>query len=257
MSKFLCFPILVGLLLGSAGPSRADDSAEAKAILDRAVKAVGDQAKLKELQAATWKGKGKFYAINPEGMDYMAEWAMHGTKQYRHAIDFELMGQKFRQTMVVNGDKGWIKLNDMLMEMNEDGVAEQREQMFSNWHAFAMLASLNDKQFELSTLGETEIEKRKAMGIRAASKGHRDLNLYFDKETGLPLKGEWRVKDVQGVAGGNEVTQEVFLSDYKDVDGMKIAMKAVIKWDGKLYVDAEFSNYKLEQKLDDDVFAKP
>jgi hypothetical protein len=256
MSKYLGAPIVAGLLLGFASRGWADDPATAKAIIDKAVKAMGDEAKLKKLQAATWKGKGKVYIFG-DGIDYAGEWALQGSAKYRLILDVEVMGQKIHQTLVVNDDKGWIKTNDTLMDMPKDVLAEQREQMFSNWHAFAMPLALKDTQFELSTLGETEIEKRKVVGVRATSKGHRDLNLYFDKETGLPVKGEWRVKDLQGFAGGNEVTQEVFLSDFKDVDGMKVAMKVVIKWDGKPYVDAEFSDYKLEEKLDDDVFAKP
>jgi outer membrane lipoprotein-sorting protein len=256
MSKYLCVPVLAGLLLGLASPSRADDQAEAKAIIDKAIKAMGDEAKLKKYQGATWKGKGKVHVFG-DGLDYTGEWAVQGAAKYRFVLDAEVMGMKIHQILVVNGDKGWLNTNGTAMDVSKDLVAEQREQMFSNWNAIFMPTALKDKQFELSTLGESEIEKRKAVGVRAVSKGHRDLNLYFDKETGLPIKGEWRVKDVQGFVGGNEVTQEIFLSDYKEVQGLKIAMKLVAKWDGKPYVDAELSDYKLEEMLDDSLFAQP
>jgi hypothetical protein len=263
MSKHLYAPIVVGLLVAWSGDhattavARADDQADAKAIIDKAIKAMGDEAKLTKYQGATWKGKGKFYGLGGEGLDYTGDWAFQGASKYRVVIDLDVMGQKVQQTIVVNGDKGWVKLNNDTKEMDKEMLAEQQEQMFANWHAFSMPAALKGKQFELSTLGETEIDKRKAVGVRAASKGHRDLNLYFDKETGLPIKDEWRVKDVQGLAGGKEVTQEVYLSDYKDVQGFKMPMKVVLKWDGKPYVDAELSDYKMEEKLDDDLFAKP
>src|SRR5262249_42136951 len=214
---------------------------ETKVIVDKAIKALGGEAKLTKAKAITWKGKGKFYGLGEQGIDYTGEWAVQGSRQFRVAIDTEIMGQKFRQPSVGNGDKGWIKNNDQVIEMDKDMLAEHQEQMFSNWVGFANPVALKDKAFELSSVGETKINERPAVGIRAVSKGHRDINLYFDKETGLMLKGEWRVKDLQGLQGGKEVTQEVFLSDYKEVDGIKQAMKAVLKWDGKPYVDAEFS----------------
>ena len=38
---------------------------------------------------------------------------------------------------------------------------------------------------------------------------------------------------------GKEVKQESIFSDYKEVDGMKVPRKFVMKRDGKVYVEAE------------------
>jgi hypothetical protein len=249
--------VAVGVVLGVAAPGRADDQAEARAVVAKAIKALGGEDSLKAFKAATWKGKGKFYGFGGQGLDYTAEWAFQGPKQYRVAIDSEVGGQKAQQIVVINGDKGWVKINDMLMDLPKDALEEQQEQAFINWVTFVMPAALLDKSFELSSLGEMEVEKRPAVGVRAVCKGHRDLNLYFDKETGLLVRGEYRVKDVQGLQGGKEVTQEVLLSDYQPVQGIKQAMKAAIKWDGKPYVDAELSDLKYTDRLDDSLFAKP
>jgi outer membrane lipoprotein-sorting protein len=257
MGKQWCVPMVVIVLLALDASTLADEKADAMAVLDKAIKALGGEAKLKTVKAATWKGKGKFYGLGGEGIDYTGDWAFHGAQKYRVILDVELMGQKFRQTIVVNGDKGWIKNNDMVMPMDKDMLAEQKEQLYANWIGFVNPLVLKEKTFELSPIGEIKIDNRTAVGIRAASKGHRDLNLYFDKETYLPLKCEWRVKDLQGVQGGKEVTQEVFPSDYQDVDGLKIAVKVLVKWDGKKYVEAELSDLKNEEKLDDSVFAEP
>jgi hypothetical protein len=247
----------VVLMLGIVGPSAGDDQAQARAIVQKAIKAMGGEAKLKKFKAAAWKGKGKVYVLGGEGLDYSGEWAFQGTRHYRVSIEGEVAGQKFQQILVVNGDKGWVKANDMLMDMNKEMLAEQQEQLFSNWAAFVMPLALLDKPFELSLLGEMDVDKRPALGVRAASKGHRDLNLYFDKETGLLARGEFRVKDVQGLQGGKEVTQEFLLSNFQEVDGIKQALKVLVKWDGKPYVDAEISDLKYADKLDDDVFAQP
>jgi hypothetical protein len=57
--------------------------------------------------------------------------------------------------------------------------------------------------------------------------------------------------------GGKEYMAETFYSDYKKVDGLLIAHKLLIKRDGNKYVDAEVTEVKVSEKLDDSVFAKP
>src|SRR5207248_11447730 len=103
------------------------------------------------------------------------------------------------------------------------------EQGYAGW--VATLLPLKDKAFTLTTIGEVEVEKRPALGVKVSSKGHRDVDLYFDKESGLLVKTETRLKD----EGGQEVMAETFLRDYKDVEGTKHAMKFAVHRDGKLY----------------------
>ena len=112
---------------------------------------------------------------------------------------------------------------------------------------------LKGKAFRLAPLGEVNIDKRPARGVWVSSKGHRDVNLYFDKETGLLVKTETRVKD----DNDQEVTEETFLGDYKEVQGTKQATKLTVKRDGELYLESEVTDYRLAEKLDDRVFAKP
>ena len=88
------------------------------------------------------------------------------------------------------------------------------------------LAVLKDKKYKLSPLGEVKVEGRDAVGVQVSCKGHKDVNLYFDKETNLLAKGEWNVKAQE--QGGKEVMQETLYGDYKDVEGAKIPMK--IMW---------------------------
>jgi hypothetical protein len=137
--------------------------------------------------------------------------------------------------------------------MPPERLAEQKEEIYAAW--VADLVALKEKMFTLSSLGETNVDGKPAVGVKVSSKGHRDINLYFDKETGLLAKSETRVKDE--MLGGQEVGQETFYSDYKEVQGVKVAMKAVIKRDGKLYVEADTTEYIPAEKLDDNLFLKP
>src|SRR5437764_1190135 len=89
--------------------------------------------------------------------------------------------------------------------------------------------------------GEANLAKRPARGVTVSSKGRRDVNLYFDKVSGLLVKSECRVED----DNGQEVTEETLLDDYKEVQGTKQAMKLTIKRDGNLYLECEITECRL------------
>jgi hypothetical protein len=239
-----------GLVLAATTAARADDAAAARALVDKAVKAHGGADALAKVPAVTVKFKGTAHAMG-QAFPFTGEVASQGADRSKIDIEIEVMGQKFRFVSVLNGDKGWVKMGDATNEMDKDLLAETKEQARTAW--VATLVPLKDKAFTLATTGEVQVDGRTALGVKVSSKGHRDVDLYFDKETGLLVKTEARVKD----EGGNEVNGETFYSDYKDVQGVKQAMKLVVKRDGKQYVEGEVSEYQLAESLDASVFAKP
>ena len=250
MRKMLLTSLVFALLLGAAGSVRADDK-DLQALIDKGIQTRGGADKLARFKAATWKGKGKFYGLG-EGLDYTGEWAVFPPSKTRNMIELEFGGQKIQRTAVVNGDKGWIKLNDMLQEMDKDALAEARDQTYIA--TVVALLPLKDKAYQLSPLGEAKVGDRPAVGIKVTHKDRPDVNLYLDKENGLVLKSEARIKDAMT---GQEFNQEMLYGDYKEVDGIKHAMKVTIKRDGKLFVEAEWSDFKQHDSLDDSMFGKP
>ena len=165
--------------------------------------------------------------------------------------EVEAGGMKFRVVNVFAGDKGWNKVGEETKELDKDQIAEAKEQAYSGW--VESLAPLKDTQFTLATVGETKVDDKPALGVKVSNKGRRDIDLFFDKETGLLVKTVKQVKD----DGGQEVTEESFPSDYKDVQGTKQAMKFTIKRDGKLFIEGEATEMQLSEKLDASMFAKP
>jgi hypothetical protein len=144
-----------------------------------------------------------------------------------------------------------MKAMDAVQDMDKDEVAEEKHtQSYAPW--VAQLYPLLDKGFELSTIGESKVEGRPVVGVKVARKGHRDINLYFDKENSTLLRLETRSKDVMG--GGGEVAHDVIYNGYKDVGGIKEVQKFTIKRDGKVYLDFEFTDFHRKDKLDDSVF---
>src|SRR5262249_35660766 len=89
---------------------------EARATVDKAFHAMGGKEKLAAIRAATWTAKGKFYGFGA-GVDFQGTFAVQGADKGRTELKFEFMGQKFVMISVLNGDKGWVKSNDMLIEL--------------------------------------------------------------------------------------------------------------------------------------------
>lgn len=244
--------IAAALVLSAAASVRADEQADLKAVIDKAIKASGGEAKLAKFKAEVFKGKGKYYGMG-EGIPYTGEWSVQLPGQM--CVRIETGGDmKFTFMRVVNGDKIWLKLGDETKaEDDKDKIAEAKEEGHAAY--VATLLPLKDKAYKLAALGEVKVDGKDAIGVRVSHKGHRDVNLFFDKAKGLLVKSESMVKDDE--TGGKEVTQESLYSAYKEVNGVMRPMKLVIKRDGKIYVDAEMTEFEMKEKLDDSVFGKP
>lgn len=243
--------LAVGFLVAVGAPARADDAADARALVEKAVKAHGGQETLDKLPASVVKFKGTFHGMG-DGIPMSGEISTQGADKQRIDIEVEAGGQKIPIVIILAADKGWSKIAKDTTEMDKDQLAEAKEQAFAAW--VATLAPLKGKQFTLATTGEVKVDKRPALGVKVSSKGHRDVDLYFDKETGLLVKTETRVKDE---TSGQEVSEESFSTEYKEVQGTKHAMKFTVKRDGKLFMEGESTEVTLSDKLDAGTFAKP
>jgi len=253
MIRILSVIVTAGIMWTSPGPLCAGEETSPRAIIDKAVKAHGGEANLKKFPAYTMKGKGLFYGMG-EGIPYTGTWAIQGIYQQNVLIEVKVADMTFKFQNVVNGDKGWIRLNDdKTAEMAKDELGEEREKMFARW--VSSLAYLSDKAFDLALIGPAKVLDRPAVGVRVSRKGHRDVALYFDVKSGLLVKSETQVKDI--MAGGEEYTQTIIFEQYKEIGGTLRATKVLIQKDGKRFVEAEMTEILPVEALDKSVFEKP
>jgi hypothetical protein len=244
--------LAVSLLALGANLGRTDDADTVKAVLDKAIKAIGGEEKLTKLQALTLKGKGTFHEEGRQ-MPFTGVWQTQGIDKSRSSSTVDVKGIKNTEVRILNGNKGWSKSNDDKAEDFSDAdLTEEKESAYLNY--VTTLAPLKGKNFTLTSLGESKVDDRPVIGIKVSSKGHRDIKLFFDKETGLLAKSERPVKEVEKK---KMYTEEILFSDYKEADGIKVAMKYILKWDGKVQIETEMTEAKAEEKLDDKTFAKP
>lgn len=224
-----------------------------RAVVEKAVRAQGGAAKVARLRTMRIKAEGTMSLLPAQrDVSFVIEDTWQMPDRYKTVSSFELTGVKLSQTQVISGDKAWAEINGMVQDLPKEAVAEMKEQKYAE--DLDRLGFLGDKGIELSPLDEVKVDGKPAVGVLVKSKGHRDVKLYFDKETGLLVKREHTVLDP---ATGKEVTQEVIFSDYQEKDGLKHYRKIVALRAGKKVIDAKVTELEFFDKLDDKVFAKP
>jgi hypothetical protein len=243
---------LISLFATSKVEAQADSAAEAVAIIDKAIEAMGGAKKLAKYQAAVFKTKGRFVAMD-QSIEFTGEAGIQAPKRFRETIEGEVGGRKFIMMRAIDGDKGWLTQGDKVLDMDAETLKQEKEQLFVAW--VTTLLPLKDSAFDLSLIGASKIGAQEVVGVKVYHRGHYGINLYFDKETGLLSKSTMRAKDPQ--MGGKEVDVETFYSDYKEVLGIQQATKLTMKREGKTFFELELSTVQRREKLDDKDFAKP
>ncbi|MFO0800339.1 MAG: hypothetical protein U0804_22965 [Gemmataceae bacterium] len=233
--------------------ARGDDAADARALVDKAIKAHGGAANLAKFKGGAVTFSGTFHGM---GMKVPMAGTIHtfGADRVKADIEIDADGQKFRIVNVVAGDKGWAKFGNDTKDMSKDEIAQGQQEQHAGY--LASLTPLVGARggYALAPAGELLVNDKAALGVKVTAKGRRDVTLYFDKATSLLVRYDQTVKDE---GSGREVTQETYPSEYKDVQGTKQSFKFVVKRDSKLYLEGEASEVTLSDTLDAGLFVKP
>jgi hypothetical protein len=222
---------------------------EPKALVQKAIEAQGGEKEVARLQVGIKQLKGTIHTPDGE-LAFSGEVAYEKSDRQKAAFEIEVGGMKFSVATAITPDAAWLKFNDTVIDLDADKAAEAREQAHSGWAATLVPLLAND--FKLAGRGEVKVGDRPTWGVIVSRAGHRDLTLFFDKETSLLLKIEQRIKD----DGGREATQESVFSDFEE-KGLRQPRKSTVKRDDKPYLEAEITGYELKEKLDDGLFKKP
>ncbi len=250
MKRLLGAFLAITFTCSAAISARADDK-DPQAILDKAIKALGGEEKLKKAEAISWKTKG---TINFGGNDndVKSHATAKGLDHYRRESEVEINGEQRTFVIVLSGDKGWRKFGEEPMEMDADALANQKRGTYLEILPVT-LVPLKGKDFKLEAAGEEKVDDKPAVGIKVTGSDQKDFTLYFDKESGLPVKLVARVVGFQGM----EYTQDTTYKDYKDFDGIKKATKVNSKRDGEDFIKSEITEFKVLDKVDAGTFSAP
>jgi len=253
MTRIRLAGLSFALALLATTSARGDDAADARALIDKAIKAHGGAANLAKFKGGAVTFSGTFHGMGMK-VPMTGTISTFGADRLKADIEVEADGQKFRVMQVLAGDKGWSKFGPDTKDMSKDELAAARHEQHAGWVASLTPLVGGAKGYTLAPTGEMLVNDKAALGVKVSAKGRRDVTLYFDKTTGLMTRFDQTVDDE---GSGREVAQETYQSDYKDVQGTKQAHKFVVKRDGKLYLEGETSEVTLTETLDANLFVKP
>ncbi len=240
------------LLVGLAGPSRADHAdPKAVEIIDKAVKALGGEEKLSQVQAATWSSDGKLI-INGADNPFKTRVTFQGDDRMHLDFEGEFNGNSVKGTTVLNGDKAWRNINDNVQVLDADAIAREKRTLYLMTTP-ALPGRLKGEGYKATVDGEQKVDDKPAAVLKVVGPDGKDFRLFFDKESGLPVK---LVAQVSGWRG-EDFEQETLFTDYKDYGGVKRPGKVVSKRDGEPFAEQSSVDFKIEKDLPASTFEEP
>lgn len=239
--------LFAALMLFPLAHLQADEASELQSIIEKSVEAVGGLENLEKAQTHRGREEGTYHG-GGDGMPFTATFASDPPDRFLLEIQGVL-------TIVVNGDQGWVSAGGATQEMNEEQLKEQREEQFIGWVVSLVPLVKQKDQFKLSSIEGEQVDGRETIGVQVGSEGHRDVKLFFDKQTYDLLKARYQVKSAE--QGFVDVDQELLFKDYMKVAGAKVPSEMVILRDGQKYVEAKITQIEPVEKFAEDVFARP
>jgi hypothetical protein len=250
MRRLILGSLAVALVLGCVPFAFAQE--EVKAIIDKAVKAHGGAEKIDRMKCVQSKSKGKLELFG-SSIDMTQEVSIKYPGKFKEVAEIDINGQKVKVISTFDGSKASITANGQAVDVTDKIMEEFKEGSYA-MKVGRLTNLLTDKSLQLSLLGESRVEDRPAVGVKIASKDHRDINLYFDKESGVLLKVQTRKNDLQTM---QEVDEERIIKEYQDIEGQKVPKKVLVNHDGKKYLEVEVVEVKFPDNIDDSEFQKP
>jgi hypothetical protein len=238
-------------MLVSVSVIQAPVAEKPAAVIQRAIRAHGGEANLKRLKAAHTKADG-IIAMGA-GVPFTQEAFYELPGRLKEIQVLETNGQKRVVTIVVDGDRGWLNTNGQTVPLGATVLEELREAIHLI-QVNRLVSLVEDRRFRLSNVQETQVEGVPAYNLRVSAAGHRDVDLYFSKETGLLIKVERRMRDLGSM---KEFAEARMYSEFLDANGIRIPRKTVVFRDGKEFMRAQVAEVSFLENLEQRVFSKP
>jgi len=250
MYKCLLPALLGGLFMLSLPQGRADED-EAKAVIAKGIKAHGGEDNLVKLHMVRVKSKGTM-TIMGMNVRFTSDVICYLPKKLKQTVIFQVDDQKITAVQVLNGSKAWAVADGENKDLEGEEFKALQDDNYSNY-VESLVPLLRDKDFTLSALAEAKVNGKPAAGVKVKAKDHKDIDLYFDKESGLLVR---LTRNTYNAETMKEALFEVIYSDFKDYSGVKQPAKARLSKDGKKFADVELTDLQLLDKVNPNEFNK-
>jgi hypothetical protein len=217
----LWFVILFPVLM----VSQARSGEEPQTIIARAIESKGGEANLSQAKAVQAKVKGIIYDPGVkeslvDGAKFSGELITQLPDQVKLFVQVDTAAGRVSWTHVLNGHKAWSR-DDVSERSQPDDQANLSDFEQSAYvdYVSSLVPLLKDKSYALSFAGNGQVDGRPAVIIKAVSRGHPDVSLYFDTDNGLLLKNEYLRHDP---ATRKEVKREELFRAYQEINPARI-----------------------------------
>lgn len=233
---------------------RADDAADARAVIDKAIKAHGIKPGDEKL-AVQWKERGTLPQADKREFRIAATWTIQPPDKFRYQFVVTIDKQDHEFVYVVNGEKVHLLAGANDYELEDDQRANGLATVHREW--ITTLTPLAGTDFTLATAKGKDVAGKPAVGVRVSSGKRALATLYFDKASGLLVKREAQVRELLAQPNAPEVSEEIFYSDYKEIDGRKVYTKRRWLSGQSEEYEATLSDHKFLKAVDAKLFEKP
>jgi len=150
----------------------------------------------------------------------------------------------------LDGDAGWMKTPQGVMPLQGSQAAELRKQV--RFELFNVLKAFIKGDVEVQFLKETELDGRQVFELLISLDEETSAHMFVDM-TDYTIVGNSRRANT--MEGPTEVTE--ILSDFREVDGLKISFASVQKAGGREVSSSKISEFKVNPNVDLSIFAEP
>ena len=224
------------------------------AVVNKAIKAHGGEEALTKYKAGQASSKGKITLPGVGEVDFTQEVASMLPDKLKETLHLDIGGKQIDVVTIMNGDTVSIEAAGKDVPITDDIKKALKEAQYM-LKVGKLVPLVKDKSYELSLIGESKVEGKPVVGVLVKSKDHKDISLFFDKETGLLAKLEHRTAEPMT---GKEITEERIIVSYGDKgkEGIPLPKEVLIKHDGETFMKVEVVEASILESLDDSTFKK-
>jgi hypothetical protein len=237
--------------LGAAAPAAKEPKQESRVdspasrLIDRAIEAKGGLERLRAVRTA--RADTQTTLVTAGGRIETAS-STYIAYPDRYRVEASLPSGRLVQ--VYAGGDAWVRSPAGLVEASP----EDRERFRAGAGRDIISLLLRAERGEISARALPEVrEGAQRLQVLELAPDTRDaVTLFLDPATALVVKQRYTA---DGPAGAAEA-EELF-SDYRTVDGIQVAFRAVVRQAGATVVEREVTRFAINIPLDDALFRKP
>jgi hypothetical protein len=173
-------------------------------------------------------------------------------KDQHHVRSEDYMGRTRKEVIVLNADKAWHRREGKTSPIPKEEIAAMKKANYDPLFP-PVLLELKRKEFRLEMVGEEAVRRKPALVVQVKGPDGNVFRVFFDKESGLPVKSLFKDRDSKDKLVW---TEELFLN-YREFNGIKVPTRVETMRDGWPVGSAEITEYRLLDKVDPATFDMP